>query len=167
MKLTTKEMSLTAVFMAFTFIVTRFIQIPIPLGYFNVGNTVILCACAFLPAPCGAWAGGIGSALADLTSFPVYTIPTLIIKTVMPLLFYKICTGNASLQKQVFAAGIVTLVPLFGYTLVGMYLAGSVIAGIAQFPGLLLEYAANLILTALLLRPVRRLRNQLLAGSDR
>ena len=39
-----KELTLTAVMMALVFVVTRFIQIPIPLGYFNIGNTVILLA---------------------------------------------------------------------------------------------------------------------------
>ena len=40
-----RELCLSAVMMAMVFVVTRFIQIPIPLGYFNVGNSVILLFC--------------------------------------------------------------------------------------------------------------------------
>lgn len=67
----------------------------------------------------GVAAGAIGSALADLTSYPAYTLPTLIIKS---------------------------LIPLFGYTLTGGILYGNILTGLAQFPGLLLEYIANAIL---------------------
>ena len=67
----------------------------------------------------GVAAGAIGSALADLTSYPAYTLPTLIIKS---------------------------LIPLFGYTLTGGILYGNMLTGLAQFPGLLLEYIANAIL---------------------
>ena len=104
---------------ALVFVVTRFIQIPIPLGYFNVGNFVILIGCLFLPMGYGVAAGAIGFALADLTSYPAYTLPTLIIKS---------------------------LIPLFGYTLTGGILYGNMLTGLAQFPGLLLEYIANAIL---------------------
>ena len=76
---------LTAVFMALTFVVTRFIQIPIPLGYFNIGNSIILIGCMFVSMPYGISIGGIASALADLTSYPVYAIPKLIIKSLMPM----------------------------------------------------------------------------------
>lgn len=38
----TKAICTAAVATALIFAVTRFIQIPIPLGYFNVGNTIIL-----------------------------------------------------------------------------------------------------------------------------
>jgi len=38
MKTNTRQVSLAAVMLAAVFVVTRFIQIPIPLGYFNVGK---------------------------------------------------------------------------------------------------------------------------------
>ncbi|MGN0427683.1 MAG: ECF transporter S component [Agathobacter sp.] len=133
---------------ALVFVVTRFIQIPIPLGYFNVGNFVILIGCLFMPMGYGVAAGAIGSALADLTSYPAYTLPTLIIKSLMPLVFYLICAGkmkNKTVQTLL-AVYVSTLIPLFGYTLTGGILYGNMLTGLAQFPGLLLEYIANAIL---------------------
>jgi uncharacterized membrane protein len=135
-------------FAAVVFVVTRFIQIPIPLGYFNIGNCVILTGCLFFEAPYGIAAGAIGSALADLLSYPAYTVPTLLIKTLMPLVFYLICGQNRKHKtlQTLLAAYICTLIPLFGYTITGGILYGSLYTGLAQFPGLLLEYIANAIL---------------------
>ena len=145
-----KTMCVSAVFMALTFVITRFIQIPIPLGYFNIGNTVVLLGCCFVPLPFGIAIGGLGSALADLTSYPEYTVPTLIIKSIMPLLFYLFIKIpiKKDFVKRLVAFAVATLIPLFGYTLTGCILYGSFVAGIAQFPGLLLEYAANLVFFA-------------------
>lgn len=158
MKITTKDLSLTAVFMALIFAVTRFIQIPIPLGYFNVGNTVIMIACLLIPSPYGIIAASLGSALADLTSFPAYTLPTLIIKLVFPLIFYYLADKKLfGKYRYIFAAAISTLIPLLGYTLTGGILYGGIVAGLAQFPGLLLEYIANLVIFSLLYVPIKRI----------
>lgn len=157
MNISTKNLTLTAVFLALIFAVTRFIQIPIPLGYFNIGNTVILLACLLIPSPYGILAAGLGSALADLTSYPVYTIPTLIIKLVFPLIFYILCDKKVFGKYRFFvAAAISTLIPLFGYTITGGILYGGFVAGLAQFPGLFIEYIANLVIFSLLQVPVRK-----------
>ena len=158
----TLNLCLSAVFMALTFVVTRFIQIPIPLGYFNVGNSVILLSCLIVPSPYGIVVGSLGSALADLTSFPAYTLPTLIIKLLMPLIFYLMTrrevTGSKKTIQQITAAAVSTLIPLFGYTLTGGILYGGLVAGLAQFPGLFLEYVANLVIFAALCTPVGKIK---------
>jgi len=149
----TRNLCISAVFMALTFVVTRFVQIPIPLGYFNVGNSVILTACMIVPSPYGLIIGSVASALADLTSYPVYTLPTLVIKFLMPLVFYKIWAINPSSFKiRVGAIAVSTLIPLFGYTITGAIIYGSLITGLAQFPGLLLEYIANLVILVVIAR---------------
>ena len=70
--ITVTQMCITAVFMALTCVATMMVQIPIPLGYAHLGDSVIL-ICAFFFGPVvGALAGGIGSAMADiLTGFAV------------------------------------------------------------------------------------------------
>lgn len=148
--------------MALTFVVTRFIQVPIPLGYFNVGNSVILLGCVLVPCPLGIIFGSLGSALADLTSYPVYTLPTLVIKLLMPLVFYMI--ARIDLKKgisEIIGAAVSTLIPLVGYTLVGAYLYGGLAAGFAQVPGLALEYVANLVIFCVLLPVFKKLKKYL------
>lgn len=148
---------------AFVFVVTRFIQIPIPLGYFNIGNVVILIGCLFLPMGYGVAAGAVGSALADLLSYPAYTVPTLIIKALMPAVFYLICSGkmkNKSVQTLL-AVYVSMLIPLFGYTLTGGILYGNMLTGLSQFPGLLLEYAANAVLFTVAYPVVKKIKSPL------
>ncbi|MBQ3782742.1 MAG: ECF transporter S component [Lachnospiraceae bacterium] len=158
-KLSTRQLCLTAILIAFTFVVTRFLQIPIPLGYFNIGNSVILISCLFVSSPYGILVGSIGSALADLTSYPEYALPTLIIKAIMPVIFYAIIKIHKDSAKMcILAFAVATLIPLFGYTLVGGILSGSITAGFIQFPGLLLEYVANIIIFCSVLNPCLKYR---------
>ncbi|MCQ2509893.1 MAG: ECF transporter S component [Lachnospiraceae bacterium] len=151
----------TAMMMALVFVVTRFIQVPIPLGYFNVGNCVILLFCVILPNPYGVIGASVGSAFADLTSYPIYTVPTLLIKALMPILFYVIADRFHNKKKGYsIACAAATLIPLFGYTLTGGLIYGSIYTGLAQFPGLFLEYVANLVIFCVLLSPVMELKKR-------
>ncbi len=157
-----RNLCFASVLAAFTFVVTRFIQIPIPLGYFNVGNSVILLGCLFMPTFYGTMAGSIGSALADLTSYPVYTIPTLIIKALMPLAFYQVrkMPVKNEFVRDLLAFIVATLIPLVGYSVTGGILYGGFAAGLAQVPGLFLEYLANIAIYAVLYKPVRAIANR-------
>ena len=74
------QMCVTAVLMALTCVATMVVQIPIPLGYAHLGDSVILISAYFFGPVVGALAGGIGSALADLIGFPVFAPITLIVK---------------------------------------------------------------------------------------
>lgn len=148
--------------LASVFVVTRFVQVPIPLGYFNVGNSVILLFCLLVSDSYGIAASSIGSAMADLMSYPVYTIPTLLIKALMPLIFLKLdIILPQKTYTPVVSAALATLIPLFGYTLAGGLIYGNIISGIAQFPGLLFEYIANLVIFAALYKPIMNIRRVL------
>ncbi len=153
-----KRLTQTALMMALVFVVTRFIQIPIPLGYLNIGNSVILLSCLIIPAPYGIIASACGSALADLLSFPAYTIPTLIIKSLMPIVYYLIVKTNPQRSATKIVAVIVsTIIPLVGYTVTGMILYGGFAAGLAQLPGLLIEYVLNAIIFIVLMKPISKI----------
>ena len=88
---TTRFLCLTAVMAAITCIATMVIQIPIPLGYAHLGDAFILLTVLFIGRKSGIWAGGIGSALADLlTGYAYWAIPTFIIKSLMAYFVGKI-----------------------------------------------------------------------------
>ena len=125
--ITVTQMCITAVFMALTCVATMVVQIPIPLGYAHLGDSVIL-ICAFFFGPVvGALAGGIGSAMADiLTGFAVWAVPTLIIKTIMPIIACAIF-GNMKSKfdrcKVISVKGIVgAVVTLLFMTLGWLYI---------------------------------------------
>ena len=76
-----KRLTFTAVFAALCFIGTFIITIPLPNGYFNVGDVFVLLSGWLLGPIYGAIAAAVGSAIADLLSgFAIYAPATFIIK---------------------------------------------------------------------------------------
>ncbi|MCF0259485.1 MAG: ECF transporter S component [Erysipelotrichaceae bacterium] len=156
--MTTRDLVQTALLTALIFVVTRFVQIPIPLGYLNFGNCTALIGCLLVPSPAGIIAAGFGSALADLISYPVYTVPTLLIKGTMAFVFYWMMKrkGENSSLKLFLAALVSMAVPVIGYTITGGLIYGGLMAGMAQLPGLLVEYAGNVLIFVLMARAVQK-----------
>ena len=86
-KLTLRRMVLTALFAALSCVATLVIQIPSPTnGYFNLGDCFVLLGAFVLGPWLGCFAGGVGSMIADLISYPMYAPATLVIKGLMALL---------------------------------------------------------------------------------
>jgi len=84
----TREVAAAAIFIALTFVVTRYTVIPIPAtkGYFNLGEVVIYIAAIVFGPRVGALAGGVGAGLADLVAAPQFAPFTLVVKGVEGLL---------------------------------------------------------------------------------
>lgn len=145
------DFCMMAVCMALTCIATMLIQIPIPLGYAHLGDSVILITAYLFGPVVGALAGGIGSAMADiLTGYPVWAVPTLLIKTIMPLIACYIFQNKVSrkpvISVRVLVGAVVTLLFMTaGYVFFGGILYGSWALGLASAPGLLLKSVVNLI----------------------
>jgi uncharacterized membrane protein len=144
-ELTAREITIYALSIALVCVSTIVIQIPIPLGYMHLGNTLIL-LCAFLFGPkVGMAAGGIGSALADLfTGYAYWALPTLIIKGIMGFAIGYIanreCKKAVMMRKRTAvaaAAGIIIMIA--GYFIAGSLLYGSLYTGALQIPGLSIE----------------------------
>ena len=84
-----KQLALTALFAALCLIGTLLIAIPLPVGYFNVGDVFVLLAGWMLGPVYGSIAAGVGSAMADLFSgYGVYAPFTLVIKSLMACVAY-------------------------------------------------------------------------------
>ncbi|MDQ7842840.1 MAG: ECF transporter S component [Armatimonadota bacterium] len=83
-----REVAAAAIFIALTFVVTRYTVIPIPAtkGYFNLGEVVIYLAAIVFGPLVGALAGGVGAALADLAAAPPFAPFTLVVKGIEGLL---------------------------------------------------------------------------------
>lgn len=82
-----EKLVFTSMFTALACIATMVIQIPSPMnGYLNLGDAVVLLGAWFLGPAYGAFAGGVGSMLADILSGYAYYAPgTLMIKGLMAL----------------------------------------------------------------------------------
>lgn len=78
-----KKLVLNGLMIALVFLTTYFTRIPTPLpgGYFNLGDAVIMLAAVFLGPVGGLVAGAIGSGLADLAAGAFLFAPiTLVVK---------------------------------------------------------------------------------------
>lgn len=85
----TKNLVLTALFAAITFVATAYIMhIPTHTGYIHIGDAFIYLGASFLPTPYAMAAGALGAALSDgLTGYAIWIIPSVIIKGLTAFLF--------------------------------------------------------------------------------
>lgn len=146
-----RRLTAAALGTALVCIATRVFQFPIPLGYAHLGNCMILLFAVYFDPWVGTCAGGVGSALADLLSFPEWALPTLIIKCLMGFAVSVVAKkrGNRATVRSLrtflaVVTGIAIMVA--GYFVAGSILYGSIITGATQIPGLVAEGIVGIIL---------------------
>lgn len=90
---TTQKIAISALFAALAYISFQFLKIPIKLPgaggstYFHLGNTFAVLGALMLGGVYGGLAGGIGMAIADITSGePIYAVTTLFLKLMIGLI---------------------------------------------------------------------------------
>jgi uncharacterized membrane protein len=104
------QISLMAIMAALVAVGTFVIRIPNPMGgYFNVGDVMIFVAALTFNPLVGGFAGGVGSAIADAIGFPVFIIPTLIVKGLEGLI-----AGAVSNRKSMFRDVLAVIVAGWG-----------------------------------------------------
>jgi len=136
-----------AVFTAAVYAATVALQIyqPATGGYFNLGESVIYLAALISTPLVAGIAGGVGAALADLsTGYGVFAPGTLVIKFVEGLLasvLVKRVKKTHPLLSIPVGAGYAVLVAVFAY----VYWAGAVYVGPSEYLGVTLEPPATTI----------------------
>jgi uncharacterized membrane protein len=145
------QISLMAVMAALVAVGTLIVRIPNPMGgYFNVGDVMIFVAALTFNPIVGGFAGGVGSAIADMIGFPVFAVPTLIIKGLEGLLAGLI-TSRKSVFRDVLAVVVAGSEMIIGYFLVELYLLGWGLGGtLTELPG----NAAQIIIGGLVGIPI-------------
>jgi len=112
------QISLVSIMTALVAVGTLIIRIPNPMGgYFNVGDAMIfICALTFNPI-IGGIAGGLGSAIADIIGFPVFAIPTLVVKGLEGFLA-SLIANKKDVSRDVLAVVVAGSEMVIGYFLV-------------------------------------------------
>lgn len=116
---------MTAVFTAFTFVATMFLNIPAAAilgagGNINLGDSIIFIAAIILGPVGGAIVGGLGATLADIASAYILYAPfTLIIKSVLGFLcgflFRYVFKNRGKFLKYFLSMLIASTVVVVGY----------------------------------------------------
>lgn len=127
--------ALSGVMAALVFVTTMLIRIPIPAtqGYINIGDSMIFVSALLFGPIVGGFAGGVGSALADLVGFPSFIVYTLVIKGIEGLIVGGLTTSKNS-WKDIPVVIVGGAEMIIGYFIVEAYLYG-VGAALAEFPG--------------------------------
>lgn len=116
----------SALFAALICITTAYIlHIPVGAnsGYVHVGDAIIYLAASVLPTPYAMIAAGIGGAMADLLTAPVWAVATFIIKmiNVLPFTWKK--------DKIINKRNVIALVISGLITFIGYYIAEGIMFG--------------------------------------
>ena len=146
-----RSLCVTAAMTALICIMTVVPRIPIPLGYAHLGDAVIFVVVLYMGQKEGAIAASVGSAFADLIGgFPIWIVPTLIIKYGMAVVLWRFVNRTAShkgIRSPYVWLGLILSAAwmVVGYTLGGAILYGGLAVGLTAAPGLIAEGILNVI----------------------
>lgn len=162
-----REVAAAAVFIALTFIVTRYTVVPIPAtkGFFNLGEVVIYIAALIFGPLVGALAGGLGSSLADLAAAPQFAAFTLIIKGVEGYIVGALAGPTSAARLRATAiggawmvAGYFSVEVLFARTLgIAPTPATAVAAALTEVPFNLVQVGSGVVVAVLVAARLRGL----------
>ena len=132
---------------AFIFLGTQ-LRIPTAIGYINLGDAVILIA-SYVIGPAAFFPAAIGSSIADIIAgYPMYIIPTFVIKGLMGLvagLIMRHPEHRPHIAKRIAAGVLAELIMVSGYFAVEIYLYDFAAAA-ASIPFNIIQAAAALII---------------------
>lgn len=142
-----------------------YIAVPLPFGYFNLGDIFVLMSAWCLGPLYGAFAAGLGAALADvLMAYTVYAPATLITKALVVVVAYFLFKVFIRLNKnnainavfRVLASLVGEGVMVLGYFLYESIVLGYGMAAAASIPGNCLQAICGVIGSVLLVTAMRK-----------
>ena len=161
-----KQLAFTALFATLCLTGTLVIVIPLPMGFFNVGDVFVLLAGWLLGPLYGSVAAGMGSALADIIAgYGVYAPFTFLIKVLNALTAYFvwrllktwICKEKVDVLPRFISAIFGEMVMILGYFLTEMLLYGFA-GAIGTLAGNALQGACCLALATTILSAIYPLK---------
>jgi uncharacterized membrane protein len=144
----------TAIFTAFVAAATSLFAVILPLGYFNIGEIMVYTAALLMGPYVGAFAGGVGSMISDLTlGFPQYALGTLAIKGlegfIVGNLYTKVFAKVSTATLRIITVIVGLLLSVFLAYLGITFLSGSfsvVLGGAWYIPSLTVDFAVPALL---------------------
>ena len=114
---------------------TLLIRIPNPMGgYFNLGDVMVFVSALTFGPIDGGFSGGLGSAIADIVGFPLFAIPTLIIKGLEGLIA-GLLTNKKQVYRDIIAVVIAGVEMVVGYFIVEwLVLQWGLVSALAEVP---------------------------------
>ena len=156
-------LTITAVFVALTYIFTAFINVKLPIaangGLIHLGNVPLFIGAILFGKKTGAIAGGIGMGLFDLLSGWTLWAPfTLIIVGIMGFTVGKITEDhkhqNIKWCNNVIAIAAACVIKVVGYYIAEVIIYGNPLAPVSSIPGNLVQIGVAAVIVLVVITPL-------------
>ena len=154
-------LTITAVFVALTYIFTAFINVKLPIaangGLIHLGNVPLFIGAILFGKKTGAIAGGIGMGLFDLLSGWTLWAPfTLIIVGIMGFTVGKITEDhkNQNMKWYVIAIAAACVIKVAGYYIAEVIIYGNPLAPVSSIPGNLVQIGVAAVIVLVVITPL-------------
>lgn len=119
------KMTITAMFTAMIFVLTRFVSVPVATGYVHFGDALIYLVASTLGGGWVLFAAAVGGVLADITSgWFTYAPVTFIVKILIALLFVFV---NKKSEKILTPITALLTIPAGAITIGGYFIGDMII----------------------------------------
>lgn len=157
----TKEIVITAVFIAMTFVATMCINIRLPIaangGLIHLGNVPLFVGSIIFGRKVGMYAGALGMGLFDLFSgWTVWAPFTFIICGAIGFAVGKIADGDFTILKYVLAILAALLIKIVGYYIAEIIITGNLLTPINSVWGNIIQIVVAGIITLPILTVIKK-----------
>lgn len=151
--------TVTAMFIALTYVFTAFVNVRLPIaangGLIHLGNVPLFIAAMIFGKKTGMLAGGIGMGLFDLTSgWTVWAPFTLVIVGIMGYVMGAMTEKHPGFGWKIAAMIVVTVIKVVGYYIAEIILYGNFIAPLSSVPGNLVQMGTAIVVVLIIIRPI-------------
>lgn len=160
-----KFLTITALFIALTYVFTAFVNIRLPIaangGLIHLGNVpLFLCAIIF-GKKSGAIAGGVGMGLFDfLSGWTAWAPFTFVIVALMGFAVGTITEKHRGLGWDALAIAVACIIKVVGYYIAEGFIYGNWLAPVTSIPGNLVQIGVAAVIVLLVVEKLRSIANK-------
>lgn len=155
-----KFITITAVFIALTYVFTAFVNIRLPIaangGLVHLGNVPLFIGAIIFGKKTGAIAGGVGMGLFDLLSGWTAWAPfTFIIVALMGFAVGALTEKHHGIGFDALAIGVACIIKVVGYYIAEVILFGNWLAPVTSIPGNLVQIGVAAVIVLIVVEKLR------------
>ncbi len=155
-----KFITITAVFIALTYVFTALVNIRLPIaangGLVHLGNVPLFIGAIIFGKKTGAIAGGVGMGLFDLLSGWTAWAPfTFIIVALMGFAVGAITEKHHGIGFDALAIGVACIIKVVGYYIAEVILFGNWLAPVTSIPGNLVQIGVAAVIVLIVVEKLR------------
>jgi len=159
-KMSVRELTITALFIAIVYVFTAFINVRLPIsvngGLIHLGNVPLFIASIIFGKRTGMFAGGIGMGLFDLLSGWTLWAPfTLVIVGLMGYVVGVVTENRKRIGWYILAMVLACVIKIVGYYIAEAIIYGNWIVPITSVPGNLIQIGLAAVITIVIIKPLK------------